>query len=146
MHNTPNPKCPSHPTVPWDVMNTLGNPKLSHAKHPKSQVSIPSHCTVGSNGHAGGIPSCPMHNTPNLKCPSHPTVPWEVMDTLWESQAVPCTTPQSQVSIPSHCTVGSNGHAGGIPSCPMHIPGVHPVSLIQGDHIITAPIQYNIGT
>ena len=48
------------------------------------------------------------------RCPSHPTVPWEVMDTLWESQAVPCTVPQSQVSIPSHCTMGSNGHTGGI--------------------------------
>ena len=43
-----------------------------------------------------GIPSCPMHSIPNPKCPSHPTVPWEVMDMLGESQAVQCT---SQVSI-----------------------------------------------
>jgi len=41
-----------------------GNPKLSHAQYPKSQVSIPSHCTMRSNGNTR------------------------------ESQAVPCTIPQ----------------------------------------------------
>jgi len=99
----PYPYCPSHPIVPWDGQN--GNAPKRAMQCTLSLLSIPSHCTMGRNGHTVGIPWCPMHNTPNPKCPSHLTVPWEVMDTLWESQDVPCTIPPipSVHPIPLYC-------------------------------------------
>ena len=115
------PRCPIYPDIPRNILrHTVKNtpphctpweyPKVSHAQYPQSQVSIPSHCTMGSNGHTG------------------------------ESQAVPCTVPQSQVSIPSHCTMGSNGHTGESQAVPCTIPQSQ-TSYMAGREDIKEEIQ-----
>jgi len=54
-------ECPSHPIPLYCGFDRAhwGNPKLSHAQYPKTQVSIPSHCTVVSNGHTGESQAVP---------------------------------------------------------------------------------------
>ena len=111
----------SHPTVPWEWLDTvrihqcltnlthLEYPSLSHSCHsscsycPSSGhtgnvpvgptlcslflLSIPSHCTMGRNGHTGNVQSA-LPLALCSYCPSHPTVPREGMDTLGMYQSV----------------------------------------------------------
>ncbi len=120
-------------------------------------MSILSHNVIGSIGQRGNIPSGPLHTTlsslsipsqctvgrigqshphyPYPHCPSHPNVPWEGLDSVGTSQAVPSTLPLSPLSTPSQCTVGRNGQHGNIPTSPIHatpIPTVHPIPMYRG--------------
>ena len=139
---------------------TMGSDGLSIP----SQLSIPSHCTMGSNGQNGKVPRHPtlstsiptVHPVPlyhgkqwtewegpkashsqylHPYCQSCPTVPWDTMDRMGRSQGIPLSKPPSQLSFPSHCTMGHSGQNGKVPRHPTlntTIPTVNPIPLYHG--------------
>ena len=161
-HSLPlNPYCPSDPTVPLDTMGLPGMSHTVPLPTPQSLLSIPSHCTTGHHGTTWDVPysptpypsiptvhpiplyhwtpwdylGCPIqsHSLPlNPYCPSHPTVPLDTMGLPGMSHTVPLPTPQSLLSIPSHCTTGHHGTTWDVPYSPTpypSIPIVHPIPL-----------------
>ena len=81
---------------------------------PKCPICYTVYPIPGLNGRSGTVPKCPIC----VHCPSHPTVPWDEMDGLGYMPKCPICYTLSQLSIPSHCTMGQNGQNGIVPKCP----------------------------
>ena len=117
-------------------MDRMGRSQGIPLSVPPLQLSIPSHCTMGSNGQNGKVPK---HPTLSTSIPIVDPVPLyhgtDTMDKMGRSQGIPLSIPPSQLSFLSHCTMGHNGQNGKVPRHPTFnttIPTVNPVPLYHG--------------
>ncbi len=159
--STLHPHCPSCPSVPWERMDRHGMSPSVLPGHTPSPLSIPSQCTMGTDGQTRDVPFCPTrpHSIPTVHpvpvyhgngwtdtgcpllsylatlhpyCPSRPSVPWERMDRHGTSPSVlPGHTP-SRPSVPWE-RMDRHGMS------PSVLPGHTPSPL-------SIPSQYTMGT
>ena len=82
LNTIPCPTCPSHPSIPRDILGHQGTSHGVPQRNSLSHLSIPS---LSPQGTYWDIKGCPMVSLSTVlcpTCPSHPSVPngiWDIM-------------------------------------------------------------------